>query len=181
MNLGKQIKEYRQEYGYSQEELAHKIYVSRQTISNWETDKSYPDIQNILLLSAVFDVSLDEFVQGDLEMIKQKLSKNQKNTEMNKHSYIMLISMVLSALSYGVVIVLDRMVWMILPFLLLLPGVVSAFKIEKWKKRENIKTYSEILAFTEGGNIERQRRQRNKVSYFLKKSALFLFLQLLFC
>lgn len=42
----------------SQEELAEKIYVTRQTISNWENDKSYPDIHSLLLLSSTFHISL---------------------------------------------------------------------------------------------------------------------------
>ena len=46
MELGKQIKEHRQEAHLSQEELANRVYVSRQTISNWENDKSYPDVND---------------------------------------------------------------------------------------------------------------------------------------
>ena len=45
MELSKQIKKYRTETNLSQEELADKIYVSRQTISNWENEKNYPDIK----------------------------------------------------------------------------------------------------------------------------------------
>ena len=47
MELGKQIKKHRQEAQLSQEELAERIYVSRQTISNWENDKSYPDVNSL--------------------------------------------------------------------------------------------------------------------------------------
>ena len=54
MELGKQIKEYRMEANLSQEELADKVYVSRQTISNWENDKNYPDINSLVLMSEVF-------------------------------------------------------------------------------------------------------------------------------
>ena len=50
MELGKQIKTYRQEAHMSQEELAYRVYVSRQTISNWEKDKSYPDVKSLILL-----------------------------------------------------------------------------------------------------------------------------------
>lgn len=49
MELGKQIKTYRQEAHMSQEELAYRVYVSRQTISNWENDKSYPDVKSLIL------------------------------------------------------------------------------------------------------------------------------------
>ena len=56
MELSKQIKKYRTEANLSQEELADKIYVSRQTISNWENEKNYPDIKNsaILLKFCIF-------------------------------------------------------------------------------------------------------------------------------
>ena len=58
MELGRQIKKYRGELGLSQEMLAEKIYVSRQTVSNWENDKNYPDINSLLRLSEVFVVSI---------------------------------------------------------------------------------------------------------------------------
>ena len=58
MELYKQIKRYRTDMNLSQEELAEKIYVTRQTISNWENDKSYPDIHSLLLLSSTFHISL---------------------------------------------------------------------------------------------------------------------------
>lgn len=60
MDLSHQIKKYHKQLAFSQEELAEKLYVSRQTISNWENERSYPDIHNLLLLSVLFDVSLDE-------------------------------------------------------------------------------------------------------------------------
>ena len=50
MELGSQIKKYRNELSLSQDALAEKLYVSRQTISNWENDKSYPDVKSLLLL-----------------------------------------------------------------------------------------------------------------------------------
>lgn len=65
MELGKQIKKYRTEANLSQEGLADKIFVSRQTISNWENDKNYPDIKSLVLMSEVFQVSLDHLIKGD--------------------------------------------------------------------------------------------------------------------
>lgn len=59
MNLGKQISAHRKKMGLSQDNLAAKIYVSRQTISNWGTGRSYPDVENLLLLSTLFGTSLD--------------------------------------------------------------------------------------------------------------------------
>lgn len=56
MELGKQIKKHRQEVQLSQEKLADRVYVSRQTISNWENDKSYPDVNSLVLLSEIFQM-----------------------------------------------------------------------------------------------------------------------------
>ena len=60
MELGNQIKKYRSELQISQEQLADRIYVSRQTISNWENEKSYPDVNSLILLSEVFQTSIDK-------------------------------------------------------------------------------------------------------------------------
>lgn len=73
MELGKQIKKYRNERSLSQDALAEKIYVSRQTISNWENDKSYPDVNSLVLLSEAFNVSLDRLIKGDVAMMKKQI------------------------------------------------------------------------------------------------------------
>ena len=64
LEVGVQIKKYRNELGLSQEKLAEKVYVSRQTVSNWETGKNYPDIHSLLLLASLFGVSLDQLIKG---------------------------------------------------------------------------------------------------------------------
>ena len=53
MELGSRIKQYRSTHGWNQDDLAEKMYVTRQTISNWENDKSYPDLQSLLLLGSL--------------------------------------------------------------------------------------------------------------------------------
>lgn len=70
MKLGKQIRKLRMMHSMSQDELAVKMFVSRQTVSNWETDKSYPDIHSLLLLSRLFSVSIDELIKEDIDVIK---------------------------------------------------------------------------------------------------------------
>lgn len=78
MELGNQIKRYRNEGNLSQEALAEKVYVSRQTVSNWENDKSYPDVKSLLLLSEVFHTSLDTLIKGDVEIMKQQVKQEGK-------------------------------------------------------------------------------------------------------
>ena len=75
MELGTQIRKYRNERTLSQEALAEKVYVSRQTVSNWENDKSYPDVKSLMLLSEVFEVSLDQLIKGDVEIMKEQIDQ----------------------------------------------------------------------------------------------------------
>jgi transcriptional regulator with XRE-family HTH domain len=56
-----------------QEELASRIYVTRQTISNWKTEKSYPDIHSLLLIGSLFDISLDQLIKGDVDRMKEEI------------------------------------------------------------------------------------------------------------
>ena len=87
MNVGTRIKKHREKQNISQDELALKIFVSRQTISNWETSKSYPDIKSLTMLSNIFHVTLDDFIKGDIEEMKKIVSK-EKIEKFNKMIYI---------------------------------------------------------------------------------------------
>ena len=70
MDVGQKLKEKRTQAGLTQEAVAEKIGVSRQTVSNWENNRSYPDIVSILRLSDLYEVSLDEFLKEDANMRK---------------------------------------------------------------------------------------------------------------
>lgn len=60
--LGIQLKIYREKSGLSQSQLAAKLNISRQAVSKWENGKTFPDIQNLILLSNIFQITLDELV-----------------------------------------------------------------------------------------------------------------------
>lgn len=77
MEIGKKLKDARTEAGLTQEKVAEKIMVSRQTVSNWENGKSLPDIASILKLSVLYQVSLDDLLKGDARM-KKKVEKDVK-------------------------------------------------------------------------------------------------------
>ena len=76
MELARQLRTKREERGLSQDEVAKAIFVSRQTISNWENDKTYPDMQSLLLLSQLFDTSIDDLVKGDAARIQQAVKQD---------------------------------------------------------------------------------------------------------
>ena len=153
MEIGKQIKKYRTEQKLSQEDLADKIYVTRQTISNWENERNYPDIRSLVLLSNVFGVSLDILVKGDLNHMKEEI-----NTE-----YVRKFKR--DSLVYAVF--LAGMILLPMPLLryLGIPGIAIwllwsgaalwwAWRIEKYKKIHDIHTYKEIVAFMEGKRLD---------------------------
>ena len=84
MDLGKKIMTMRNEKNLSQEQLAEKLNVTRQTISNWENGKFYPDIDSLVNLSKFFNVSLDVLLNYDdkvLDYLKDStdIVKSNKN------------------------------------------------------------------------------------------------------
>lgn len=170
MNLSKQIKNYRTRENYSQEDLAEKLYVSRQTISNWENAKSFPDIHNLLLMSVLFNVSLDDLVKGDLEMMKNEI----QNAQLNKWT----ISMILFILS-GTISIGPMMSWLgtkglIVSFALITVSLFSAYKVERIKKKYNLKTYKQILAFQEGRQLTDNEKNYSRKKDMLIKGVIIL-------
>ncbi|MDE5909958.1 MAG: helix-turn-helix domain-containing protein [Lachnospiraceae bacterium] len=65
MTFAEKLKSIRKQAGMSQEQLAEKLGVSRQAVTKWETDAGIPDIENIMAISALFDISIDELFSND--------------------------------------------------------------------------------------------------------------------
>lgn len=161
MELKEQLKAHRNRLGLSQEELADRIYVSRQTISNWETDKTYPDMQSLMLLSDLFGASIDELVKGDVEAMEKTIQKEWK-----KMSRLCMVawaligvgmvcmiagfaadtaqSSILSGFSEGEVLGLVAFI------LFWLFGMELLSQVEHMKKANDLVTYRDIVAFSKG-------------------------------
>ena len=159
MEVGAQIKKYRSNMGISQEELAEKVYVSRQTVSNWETGKNYPDIHSVLLLSSVFNVSLDQLIKGDVEIMKNEIKETEVK-KLNKIGGIYAVFLILTVITF--VPFIAFMDWYgLIPW----SGVYAialyfAFKADKAKKENHLSTYKEIVAFTEGRRLDEIEEQQ---------------------
>lgn len=156
-----QIKKYRDSMGLSQEQLAEKVYVSRQTVSNWETGKNYPDIHSLLVLSTLFNVSLDQLIKGDFEMMKEEIQEMEvkKLNHCGTILGILMIAIVVSAIPLAA--------WLGRYGFIPWGGIViAAFffarKAEKLKKDNNVYTYKEIVAFTEGKRLDELETQQEK-------------------
>ena len=153
MEIGKQIRKYRTELKLSQDDLADKVYVTRQTISNWENDRNYPDIRSLVLLSNVFGISLDILVKGDLEQMKDEIkAEDIRKFRRDSRIYaVFLIGMMVLPMpllrylkEWGIAI------W------LLWSGIAIwwAWRIERYKKSHDIHTYKEIVAFMDGKRLD---------------------------
>ena len=153
MQVGKQIQHYRKEKNLSQDDLAEIIFVSRQSISNWERGATYPDIQNLLLLSKVFEVSLDKLVKGDLETMKQEVNAADVKA-MNRDAIIYTV-----LLAATIILPVPLLKWFglygLIPELLLWGSAMYfAHRLERIKKANNVQSYKEILAFSEGKRLD---------------------------
>lgn len=159
MELGKQIKKHRQEVQLSQEELAERVYVSRQTISNWENDKSYPDVNSLVLLSETFQISLDKLIKGDIEVMKDVIQKEEIE-KMNRYGKIYTIMLIATAVS-AVPLFMLLGVWSLIPWGIIWGiSMYFAFMLEKIKKDNDVQTYKEIVAFSEGQLLDDIQKQR---------------------
>lgn len=159
MNLGSQIKRYRNELHLSQEELAEKIFVSRQSVSNWENDKTYPDIKSLLLLSELFSVSLDTLIKGDLEIMKKEINA-QELAVFQKDSTVFSILFAIMVIAAAPLILLLE--WLGITLFAILFGITMyyALRVEKYKKKYDIQTYREITAFMEGKTLDELEKAR---------------------
>lgn len=167
MDISNQIKTRREAMGLSQEQLAEKLYVSRQTISNWERDKTYPDVQSLLMLSILFDTSRDTLVKGDVTVMEEAVERDRKRMGAQMQ-WLAVLMLGLLALTL-VLMLTPAFGWMegiwgtemsyAIAALPAVAGLVVAAVIDNIKRKNDLVTYKEILAFMNGeSEIERNPR-----------------------
>lgn len=157
MELSKTIKRLRTEKQWSQETLAEHAFVSRQTVSNWETEKSYPDVHSLLILSDIFDVSLDELIKGDVEIMKDTI-KNEDAGRLRRFQWLSVVEMFI--LMFGVTLLVEYGGEIGTILGCLLAGILSVCifmtfrELEQIKQNNDIQTYHEVLAFLRGETLD---------------------------
>ncbi len=159
MEIGRQIRNYRTKAELSQEQLADLVFVSRQTISNWENDKNYPDIKSLVLLSEVFQVSLDQLVKGDLEKMKTEID-GQEYAQFQRDSAILTALFVILLIAPVPLVRAFR--WFGMAVYLVVFGITMYFalRVERYKKKYDIQTYKEIVAFSNGQSLNEIEKAR---------------------
>ena len=161
MELGNKIKYYRGEKELSQEELAERVYVSRQTISNWKNNKSYPDINSIVLLSEIFEISIDNLIKGDVELMKKEINSEEVK-KLNFYATMMVILMLVVTILLMPMLKFIGLYGFIPYFVLVGCAMFFAIKVDKIKKDNDIQTYKEIVAFTEGKRLDEIQKIEEK-------------------
>lgn len=93
MQLGQTLKDIRKENNLTQEKFAELFNVTRQTVSNWENEKSYPDLLTLITISDKFNISLDQMLKEDIEMA-EKLNKEIKWAKKTKLAIGIIIALI---------------------------------------------------------------------------------------
>ena len=101
MNFNEKLINLRKSKGLSQEEMGNELKVSRQTISNWENAKTYPDIISIIKLSDLYQISLDELLKGDDKMIEHL---NESTNIVSSNKKLICVAIINIILFFGLVI-----------------------------------------------------------------------------
>ena len=130
MDIGLQIKKFREQHKISQEELALKIFVSRQTVSNWETNKSCPDIKSLIALSNIFNVSLDDFIKEDIKEMREIVEKATIK-KFNLMGFVYLVELLILIISAYPLFSIDGYVGVVIWLCLFAITLYTASKIEK--------------------------------------------------
>ena len=99
MEFSSKIREVRKKENLTQEEFAEKIFVSRNAVAKWETNRGYPDIQNLITISDVFEISLDELIKKD-KNVKNKIIAESSSKKWHLLVIIYLITIILYILYF---------------------------------------------------------------------------------
>ena len=148
MEVGKQIKRFRQDLKLSQEELAGKTFVTRQTISNWENGKNYPDVNSLVLLSQLFNTSLDILVKGDVIEMKKQVAQDDVR-RFKRDTVIFTVLIFVTVLSAAPLFLYLELAGIVLWLLIAGTMIYYAVRLNRQKRKNDIQTYREILAFME--------------------------------
>ena len=156
MNISSAIKKQRNKLSLSQEELAEKLYVTRHTIGNWENNKSYPDIHSLILLSQIFDMTVDNLIKGDLEMMEQTVKAIE--TKHVKQMKVCNIGMI-AGLVTGIILL--PLSWLLNSGLIstvaasaYLVSLCFLLRMAMIQYKYDIGAYEEILAFSNGAALD---------------------------
>ena len=98
MNLNEKLYEHRKNKGWSQEEFAEKLNVSRQTVSKWEIGKAVPELDKLIKISDIYQISIDELVKDNIEINfdnKKTIETSEKYKKIKKVIKILILTVLI--------------------------------------------------------------------------------------
>ncbi len=162
MEIGQRMRALRQGAGLTQDELAERLYVSRQTISNWETGKSYPDVESVSLACDLFDVSADALLKGDIMEMGKRVSEEDRR-RLREDGWLFAVLLVAGCV--GLSFSLARLDWLFVVVSLMAFGaaIFLSTRLERDKEGHDVQTFREVLAFSRGEGVDEIRDARSKM------------------
>lgn len=106
--ISERLKELRKQSGFTQEQIAEKLNVTRSAVARWETGKGIPDISNLIVISEVYGISLDELIKGD-KQIENKIIADEKS----KRWHLLVIVYLVAIIAYIIYFVVAHNIFMI--------------------------------------------------------------------
>lgn len=183
MELARRIKEHRARLGMSQADLARALFVTRQTISNWETSRTYPDAQSLLLMSGLFGVSVDSLLKDDSQEMREALATGSR--KMNRLGAVMAAFGLACAawVVVGIALDWDTALIAVPAAALFAPAMCAAFLVDKMRHDNQLFAYQSVLAFLAGedpdvSNRYNQRAREHWVARRVAQTVLFIILGL---
>lgn len=138
MALADQLKSSRENKGLSQMDVAKKLNITRQSISKWETGKGYPDLDNLVLLSEIYEISIDELLKEN-QMLKNKIKENNETIVENKRKLEWINRQIPETRDDSFLLLVLTMVSCVIPLL----GIFIPITVLKINKPTN--TYSTLI------------------------------------
>ncbi|HCZ39889.1 helix-turn-helix domain-containing protein [Brochothrix thermosphacta] len=123
-NFGEKLKMLREQTDITQEEVSQKLNVTRQSVSNWENNKNYPDLTTLVTLSQLYNISLDDLLKDENNVVKSM------KTELNSYRSSELIKLI---------------IFSVLAFLLPIIGIVFGILLLCTKKRVEYYRIAKII------------------------------------
>lgn len=183
MELARRIKEHRARLGMSQADLAKALFVTRQTISNWETSRTYPDAQSLLLMSGLFGVSVDSLLKEDSQEMREALAAGSR--KMNRLGAVMAAFGLACAawVVVGIALDWDTALIAVPAAALFAPAMCAAFLVDKMRHDNQLFAYQSVQAFLAGedpdvSNRYNQRAREHWVARRVAQTVLFIILGL---
>ena len=149
MTLGEKIQSLRKQHGLSQEQLADTLNVSRQAVSKWETDESQPDIDRLVEISGMFNVSTDYLIKNNPTTTTVSLAKASRSASSFRTKRIAYLVSAIYSAAFVVFLILG-FVWSLWHpgwIILFLPPVIVRFLAQHMSKdEEDYKAFEEAMA-----------------------------------